>query len=298
MRYGITIPCFDAYFDVRTVAQLAQTAERVGWDGFFVWDHLLLWPTPIADPWIALTAVALATTRIRLGPLVTPLPRRRPVKLARETITLDHLSGGRLILGVGIGDGPWEWEYLGEEVNRRTRGAMLDEGLDLLTRLWTGEPVLHDGRYYTYRGDGGPNDPSPRPTPVLPGALQAPRIPVWVAGSWPHRRPFARAARWDGVVPLKANAGFGEQPSPEEVGAIVAYTRAHRTDTQPFDVVIGGRTGGVSPEADAEQVRAYEVAGATWWLEDISPWAFGWNWQGAWPVEAMNRRVQAGPPRV
>ncbi len=108
----------------------------------------------------------------------------------------------------------------------------------------------------------------------------------------------SRAARWDGVVPLKANAGFGEWLSPEEVQAIVAYTRANRTDTRPFDVVIGGHTAGISPEEDAECMQACTAAGATWWLEDISPWAFGWSWQGAWPVEAMNRRVQAGPPRV
>src|SRR3981081_3223344 len=148
MRYGVTVPNFRDYFGGRLFAQTASEAEAAGWDGFFLWDHVQFIPTPTVDPWIALTAIALATERIRIGPLVTPLPRRRPVKLARETVSLDHLSNGRLVLGVGIGAGPWEWDYLGEETDLVTRGAMLDEGLDLLTRLWTGEPVLHDGRFY------------------------------------------------------------------------------------------------------------------------------------------------------
>src|SRR5689334_13471095 len=179
---------------------MARDAEAAGWDGFFLWDHVILWPTPTCDPWVALAAVALATERVRIGPLVTPLPRRRITKLARETVTLDHLSNGRLVLGVGIGLGPWEWEYLGEETDLRTRGAMLDEGLELLTKLWSGEPVMHEGRFYTCRGDKGPNDPTPIPTPFLPRPVQ-PRIPVWVAGTWPKKPPFRRAARWDGVVP-------------------------------------------------------------------------------------------------
>src|SRR5690349_2158375 len=121
MRYGISIPPFAEFSDVRMLADLAREAESAGWDGFFVWDHMMMGPFPIADPWIALAAIALATSRVRIGPMVTPLPRRRPTKLARETITLDHLSGGRLILGVGTGFGPWEYEYLGEQGDARVR---------------------------------------------------------------------------------------------------------------------------------------------------------------------------------
>jgi hypothetical protein len=298
MKYGIVVPLFDAFFDSRLVADLARDAENAGWDGFFVWDHVLLWPTPVADPWITLAAIALNTQRIRLGPMVTPLPRRRPVKLARETITLDHLSHGRLILGVGIGDGPWEWEYLGEERDPKVRGEMLDEGLELISHLWTGEPYFHHGRHYEYHGDGGLTDPRPGPTPFLPAAAQSPRIPVWVAGNWPNRRPFRRAARWDGVLPQRRGANFGEPLSPDELLEVVAYVQAHRHSATPLDVVVGGHTTGDSPAADSAIVRPYVDAGATWWFEDVSPWPFGWNWSGPWPVEAMVQRIRRPPPYV
>ena len=203
MRYGVTLPNFGPYADARVLASLAREAEGAGWDGFFLWDHVLLVPWPTVDPWIAMAAIALATERVRIGALVTPVPRRRPVKLAREIVTLDHLSRGRLILGVGIGAGPWEWDYLGEETDLRTRGDMLDEALELLEQLWTGEPVVHHGRFYHHRGDGGPQDTAERPVPFLPRPLQRPRVPPWVAGVWPNKRPFRRAARYDGLVPLK-----------------------------------------------------------------------------------------------
>src|SRR5215216_1948602 len=151
VRYGVSVPNFGVGVDARAITELAREAEEAGWDGFFLWDHLLAFSpgsVPVVDPWVALTAVALSTSRLRLGPLVTPLPRRRPVKLARETVTLDHLSGGRLVLGVGSGSGPWEWDYLGDEPSPTTRGEQLDEGLDLLTKLWSGEPVLHNGKHY------------------------------------------------------------------------------------------------------------------------------------------------------
>ncbi len=298
MHYGLTLPNFGDFFDPRVLARLAREAEDAGWDGFFLWDHVLLWPTPMVDPWIALAAVALATERIRLGPLVTPLPRRRIVKLARETVSLDHLSNGRLILGVGSGSGPWEWEYLGDEPDPRTRGAMLDEGLDLLTRLWTGEPVLHQGRYYTFRGAPAPDDPAVAPTPFLPAPLQTPRIPIWVAGTWPHKAPFRRAARWDGVVPLPAGGDFGGQLAPDAVRDIATYVRAHRTRDTPFEVVVGGHTAGEDAAADQAVVARYADAGTTWWLEDVSPWAFGWRRQGPWPTAAMEARIRRGPPRA
>jgi alkanesulfonate monooxygenase SsuD/methylene tetrahydromethanopterin reductase-like flavin-dependent oxidoreductase (luciferase family) len=296
LQFGVIIPNFGEYFDPRTLAALARDAEEAGWDGFFLWDHVVAWPTPMVDPWIALSAIALATDRIRLGPLVTPLPRRRPTKLARETVSLDHLSGGRLILGVGIGAGPWEWEYLGEESDLRVRGAMLDEGLDLLTKLWSGEPVLHDGRFYTFQGDGGPDDPEIAPTPFLPPPVQRPRIPIWVAGAWPNRPPFRRAARWDGVVPIGRGGDFIAYLSPAEIGEVVAYVRRHRTGEAPFDVVATGHTVGDNRDEDAAVVRPYAAAGATWWIEDISPWPFGWQWDGPWPIDRMNARIRTGPP--
>src|SRR5215212_11869028 len=146
MRFGVSVPCFGLDLDARLVTQWARAAEATGWDGFFLWDHLFAFapgPVDVVDPWIALTAAACATTRIRLGTLVTPLPRRRPLVVARQTATLDRLSGGRLVLGVGTGAFPYEWDYLGEESDHRTRGEMLDEHLGLLDRLWSGEPVHH-----------------------------------------------------------------------------------------------------------------------------------------------------------
>lgn len=293
MKFGVSIPNFGDAFDVRTLAEMAREAEAVGWDGFFLWDHVQFMPMPTVDPWIALAAIALSTERLRIGTMVTPVPRRRPVKLARETVTLDHLSNGRLVLGVGIGLGPWEWDYLGEETDLVSRGAMLDEALELITRLWSGQPVLHEGRFYRYRGDFGPGRPEVNPTPMLPPARQQPRIPIWVAGTWPTKPPFRRAARWDGVVPLGPNRGQGPRMLPADVRDMLAYIAPHRTSGEPFDVVIGGESRG--PD-DVAAVQPYIQAGATWWLEDLSPWAFGWSGQGAWPATSMRERVRRGPP--
>src|SRR5262249_22741616 len=155
-----------------------------------------------------------------------------------------------------------------------TRGAMLDEALDLLTRLWSGQPVLHEGRFYRYRGDFGLGRPEVNATPMLPPVRQQPRIPIWVAGTWPTRAPFRRAARWDGVVPLGPNGGQGPRMLPEDVREMLAYIGPHRTSGEPFEVVIAGESRG--PD-DVAAVQPYVQAGATWWLEDVSPWAFGWN---------------------
>lgn len=297
MQFGVSVPPFAELFQPRLLADLAADAERAGWDGFFIWDHVLIWPTPIADPWIALAAIALRTQRVRIGALVTPVPRRRPITLARELVTLDHLSNGRLIFGVGSGAGPWEYDHIGEERSAVTRAAMLDEALELFEHMWTGEPFMHHGRFYHFQGDGGPSDPEPRATPFLPTPVQKPRIPVWVAGAWPKKRPFRRAAHWDGVVPLSPRTDFGESLTVDEVRDIVAFIHAERTQQAPYAMVISGHTAGQDATSDRAHVARFEEAGATWWLEDVSPWPFGWNWQGPWPVEAMRARINAGPPR-
>ncbi len=289
----MSVPPFAELFQPRLLAELAGDAEAAGWDGFFLWDHIQIWPTPICDTWVALTAIALATRHIKIGPVVTPLPRRRPTKVAREAVSLDHLSNGRLILGVGSGGGPWEYDYLGEEPSQKTRADMLDEALDLLTQLWSGEPLIFDGRFYHFRGDLGPGKPDKTPTPFLPTPVQQPRIPIWVAGTWPHRAPFRRAARWEGIAPIKADAGFAEPLSPEDTHAIATYCKDHRPAETPFDVLASGHT---ADATDAKLPHAHKDAGATWWLEDISPWPFGWDWQGRWPVEAMRDRIRGGPP--
>lgn len=287
MNFGITVPNFGPFHHPRAMANLARQAEEAGWDGFFVWDHLLPMPIPVCDPWIALAAVAVNTEQIKLGPLVTPLPRRRPQKVARETVSLDQLSGGRLILGVGIGSGPSEWEYLGEEADQRKRGDMLDEALEILSKAWSGDQFSYNGTHYKIKGDlpGGRAQ-------FLPKAVQE-KIPIWVGGVWPNKRPFRRAAGYDGVIPIMSL--MGDVPSPEELREILRYIKDHRTIETRFDVVICGRT---ADGADTEKVVSYERAGATWWLETIDPFSFGWKFEGEMPIEAMNARVSAGPPKV
>ncbi len=292
MHYGITIPNFGDSYAPRTLAHWARDAERAGWDGFFVWDHVLHGNFPHSDPWIDLAAIALATERIRIGPMVTPLPRRRPVKLARETVTLDHLSNGRLTLGVGSGVRATEWEEMGDEANPKVRAAMLDEGLDLLTRLWSGEPVSFEGRHYTFRPTFDWTD---EPGRMLPVPLQSPRIPIWIAGTWPNKPPFRRAARWDGVYAISASP-FAEGLSPDDVRAMTAFIADQRASDIPFDIVVDGPTPTNDPARASEIAATYAEAGATWWLEEVSPWSFGWDRRSAWPTERMHERILAGPP--
>jgi probable F420-dependent oxidoreductase len=285
MRYGIYLPNFGSYGDARVLADLARDAEQAGWDGFFIWDHIATEEhLPMVDPWVGLTAVALATSRILLGTSVTPLPRRRPWKLARETVSLDRLSGGRFILGVGIGLGHDEWDDLGEESDQRVRGAMLDEGLDVLTGLWSGESFSYDGAYYTVKE-----------AVFLPTPLQQPRIPIWVAGFWPNKPPFRRAARWDGIFPLFSDWNA----TPERLAEVLAYIRAHRTSTMPFNVVAMGTTPDATSAESRATVEAYAAVGATWWLELLSPYRFGKeDRELPWPVEQLRERVMQGPPKL
>jgi alkanesulfonate monooxygenase SsuD/methylene tetrahydromethanopterin reductase-like flavin-dependent oxidoreductase (luciferase family) len=290
MHYGIDLPHFGPYADARVLAELARDAEAAGWEGFFNWDHISwgMSGTPMVDPWVALTAVAMSTEHIRLGALVTPLPRRRPTKIARETVSLDRLSGGRLVFGVGIGEGHAEWEDLGDEGDPKIRGDMLDEGLDLLVRLWSGEPVNHEGTHYTVKN-----------SIYVPTPVQQPRIPIWVAGVWPNKRPFRRAARWDGIYPLKQGFEQGVALTPEDVVAIVSFIRQHRSTEDPFDVVQVGTTSGDDTTRDSEKLMPFVEAGVTWWLEDITPWSMP-NWEEGeqWPLEAMRDRIRKGPPKV
>jgi alkanesulfonate monooxygenase SsuD/methylene tetrahydromethanopterin reductase-like flavin-dependent oxidoreductase (luciferase family) len=234
---------------------------------------------PVCDPWIALALVANATTRIKLGTIVTPIPRRRPTTLARQTVTLDHLSGGRLILGVGLGALQYEeFEALGDEPNLKLRAEMLDEGLEVLTGLWSGEPFAHSGKHYHIKA-----------AQFLPKPIQQPRIPVWVAGNWPIKAPFRRAALWDGVMPGWDIMG-GSKQSPQDVRDMVEYIKSRRSTVAPFEVAHGGRTSGTDRDADALEVRQYRDAGITWWLEDLNPW------RGS--LGEMRKRITDGPTSV
>lgn len=286
MLFGVDVPHFGAHADARALADLAAEAEAAGWDGFFIWDHLAMWwPVEVADPWIALTAVALRTDRLRFGPLITPMARRRPQMVAREATTLDQLSGGRLILGVGLGTHPEEFERFGEAPGLKQRGERLDEALTVLDGLWRGEPFTYHGAYYQVE------NAEFRPTPA-----QQPRIPIWVAGNWPNKPPFRRAARWDGVVPLGRGAGWSDQLPPDEIAELAAFIREQRGDA-PFDIVHSGISTGINAAREAEMVAAYAAAGVTWWIENLNPWRYGWS-EGDpnWPAEAILARIRQGPP--
>jgi alkanesulfonate monooxygenase SsuD/methylene tetrahydromethanopterin reductase-like flavin-dependent oxidoreductase (luciferase family) len=274
MRYGLSLPNIG---DLDLLLELGVEAERHGWDGFFLWDQMGFLKgveVPVFDPWVALAALAERTERIRLGTMVTPIARRRPWKLARETVTLDRLSRGRLILGVGLGFPPdADFELLGEDPDERVRAAKLDEGLDVLTRLWSGEEVRFDGEHFHVRE-----------TRFLPTPVQRPRIPVWVGGMWPHRAPFRRAARWDGVYPIGvSSSGEPELLDASAFAEAVAYVAARRPSDDPFDAVASGVADG-----SHRRVSPFEEAGATWWMESDEGYP-GWE-------ERVLERVRAGPP--
>jgi alkanesulfonate monooxygenase SsuD/methylene tetrahydromethanopterin reductase-like flavin-dependent oxidoreductase (luciferase family) len=233
VKRGIFVAPFDELADPRLLAELAAEAESHGWNGLFIWDHIVYRPPvrAVADPWVALSAVACATQQLRLGPLVTPLSRRRVHKLARETITLDHLSQGRLTLGVGLGsDRNGELGPFGEVADPRERARLLDDGLERLGAYW-----------------GGEFEPLP---------VQRPRIPVWVAARWPNRRPVRRAARWDGLFPI-------DLPGPGALAELAAEVRALRPAEREFDLVAE-----IPPDGDP---GPWAQAGATWVLTGFSP---------------------------
>ena len=289
MKYAINIINFGDCGDAATLAELAQTAESVGWDGFFVWDHIA-WDgriMPMVDPWVALTAIATSTDRIRIGLMVTPLPRRRPWKFARETVSLDRLSSGRMIVGVGIGDALAEFNNLGEVVDLKTRGAMLDEGLQVVNGLWSGKPFSFVGEHYTVKD-----------AHFLPATQQQPRIPVWVGGKWPNRAPFRRAAQWDGVFPILS--GTDTESYPTQIREMMHFLLDHRKSNDPFDVTVQGTTPGNDSMHAAEVVAEYAEAGVTWWQEainehrrDLIDRASKTSW-----IDAVRWRIQQGPPRI
>ena len=241
MQHALTLPPFGELADPARLVEVALAAEAAGWDAVFLWDHVLRRPDEpqeIADPWVALAAVAAATTRIRLGPMVTPITRRRPIKLAREATTLDHLSGGRLTLGLGLGvDTSRELSAFGEITDPRQRGERLDEGIELLCQLWSGEPVDFHGVHFVADGVVA------RPRPV-----QQPRIPLWLAARGGARKPVRRAARYDGLYPIDVDRS--------QLDAMLDVVRSERGSLDGFDVM-------VRPHPDLAYA-ALEGLGVTW----------------------------------
>lgn len=282
MRFAINVPNFGAYADVPAMVELAGMAEDSGWDGLFVWDHVT-WVRsdrqPVADPWILLTAVALATTRLRIGTIITPVARRRPAKLARETVTLDHISGGRLTLGVGLGS-PIDDEFvsLGEPGDPKLLATRLDEGLDILDAAWSGQPVHYNG--VTQRVNG---------VTFLPRPVQQPRIPIWVGGTWPNPGPVRRALRWDGAVLTYVDrtrpSPNWRSPTPDEIAELAALAHRERGHPHGFDIVVSGR----ARDVDRHLVGPLAGAGATWWQESFGPWLGDW--------QDTVKHVRGGPAR-
>jgi alkanesulfonate monooxygenase SsuD/methylene tetrahydromethanopterin reductase-like flavin-dependent oxidoreductase (luciferase family) len=252
---GLAVPCFAD--DPAELVRLGIDAERAGLDGFFLWDHLVHSDTgegpPVVDPWQVLAVVAASTSRIALGTMITPVARRRPWKLAKEITTLDLLSGGRAILGVGLGAPDSEFSLFGEPAGARHRAELLDEGLEVLAGLCAGRPFSYAGKHFTV----GPVQFMPRP-------VQRARIPIWVGGLLPASGPLTRAARWSGFVPIHRERPGG-QATPEDIAAVRDRIEALRGTTANFDIAVWGELDSAGQVAAA--LPAYRDAGATWFIE-------------------------------
>jgi alkanesulfonate monooxygenase SsuD/methylene tetrahydromethanopterin reductase-like flavin-dependent oxidoreductase (luciferase family) len=280
--YGLGVPNGGDFADPRRIATLAAEAEAAGWDGFFIWDHVIRRPPwkPMIDPWVALAAVAVATNSVIIGPMVTPLARRRTSVLARETATLDVLCEGRLRLGVGLGAPDDEFTRFGESADPKLRARVLDESLELLELLWSGENVNFAGDHVVADG-----------VQFLPRPVHG-RVPIWVAGGWPGGAPFRRAARYDGVWPVAKAGGY---ISIEEFGDCVVAVEQHRAaanraaaNRADFDYIFVGRTPSPDDSESLDSIGLLADFGMTWWIEslDVPEISF----------EEHRARVQAGPP--
>jgi alkanesulfonate monooxygenase SsuD/methylene tetrahydromethanopterin reductase-like flavin-dependent oxidoreductase (luciferase family) len=275
--------------DPNLAVELAPLAETSGWDGFFVWEGI--WAT---DPWATLAAAAMVTDRIRLGTMLTPVPRRRPWELAGQTMTVDRLSNGRVILSAGLGvpaAEPRFWIFE-DDPGRKHRAEVLDESFDLMQRLWRGEPFEFEGEHFhAHRTD----------VMLPPPIVQEPRIPTWVVGAWPRLRSMRRVVHYDGWIPnfapggadgvqLEVQSSYTPQVAAEAIAWVLAEREKAGLGDRTFDIVQEGSTEGTDRAADAAVVRQWADAGVTWWLES--------NWQV--PAEEVadyaRGRLRAGPP--
>ena len=276
MRFGVGVPNVAEFADPAFLLDLAQRAEAAGWDGFFVWDHLV-YREPnraAAHAWSVIAAAAAVTRRVRLGVLVTALPRRRPASFAQRVGTVDLLSHGRVIVGVGLGSMLEEYENFGEDPDPVARGRRLDEALEIVTALLQGEDVDHAGEFFTVRTTG-----------FLPKPVQQPRPPIWIAGRWPNPRPFRRATRFEGIFATHEEHAHGSFISPSELEKIVEFLDRGRL-VPDFDIVIEGES--ADPTELGSIIGDYDQVGLTWWIEKL-----GW-WRGG--LRAAISRVDDGPP--
>jgi hypothetical protein len=256
LKFGLALP----YGSARMVAKLASLAEEAGWDGCFLGDAI--W---CEDPMISLAAAAMTTKDIRLGTMIIPMPLRRPWKVASESVALDHLSDGRLILGLGAGAVWMGWHSFPDEItDTRARAEMLDESIDILTLLYQRKQFDYDGKHYHLKLSLLDEMHYP-PKPV-----QQPRIPLWVVGMWPRKKSMQRILKCDGIIIEKMNPeGKGEEATPAEICEIKSYVNANRPLTTPFDIVVVGKTAGLSRAQLQEKLLPRKDAGLTWWIEDV-----------------------------
>jgi hypothetical protein len=282
MRYGFVLPGGDA----RLAADLAAEAEAAGWEGVFYPDCICIGNPnspmpPVHDPWVVLAAMAMRTERVILGPMVTPLSRRRPWKVARETMALDHLSNGRLVLPVGLGAlDDSGFGKVGEATDRKMRAELLDESLAILAGLWSGQPFSFQGKHFHLEE-----------MTFLPTPVQTPRIPVWVVGAWPRMKSMERVLRWDGILPniINADGSFGEF-TPASIQSIKHYVTERRPqDAGRFEIVVEGRIPANERAQIEAEVQPLAEAGATWWIESM--------WSAPNGPEDVRARLRLGPPR-
>lgn len=284
-HYGFVIPGGE----IVTLVELAREAEEAGWDGVFIPDCIYIDSEldpmmPAFDPWVMLGAMATRTQHIKLGTMITPLSRRRPWKVARETMTIDQLSHGRLILPVGLGAlDDAGFGKVGEATERKTRAQLLDESLEIITGLWSGKPFHYDGRHYHLQE-----------MVFLPPAVQTPRIPIWVVGAWPREKSMQRVVQYDGLLPNKLNDdGTMGEITPQDIRAMKAYITERRTLKTPFDIIWEGQTPGADRAQGAAQVAPWIEAGITWWMESM------WPSPDFHPtLDDVRARIQQGPPRI
>lgn len=275
MKFGVALP----YVTPRTVAQLAQLAEESGWDGCFLGDAV--WTE---DPMVGLAAAAMVTSRMRLGTMIVPVPLRKPWKLASESLALDHLSGGRMILGMGAGAVWMGWQGFPDEItDKQSRAEMLGETIDILTLLYQRKQFDYDGKHYHLKLTTLDVMHYP-PKPV-----QQPRIPLWVVGIWPKMKSMERALKADGVfVEVWNEQGQGVDTTAEHIRAIKAYADVNRALTTPFDIVVSGNTDGQDRARQQEKVGPLAEAGATWWIETLFTVS----------EEEAAARIRLGPPVI
>jgi alkanesulfonate monooxygenase SsuD/methylene tetrahydromethanopterin reductase-like flavin-dependent oxidoreductase (luciferase family) len=272
MKFGFVLP----FGNARVAADFAREAETAGWDGFFVWEPI--WGV---DAWVALTAAAMQTERIRLGTLLSPLSRMRPWKLASEAVTLDRLSQGRVIISIGLGAPEVGFADFGEETDLKTRAELLDESLDIIEQLWTGKPFVYQGKHYQVN--------LPQLPDTIPLPFQTGGIPIWSVGAWKRPKSMQRVLRCDGLLPyVLPKDGEGRPPTHAEVREMKAWVEARRTKSTPFDIIVEGETPGDAPEKGREITAEWSAAGATWWIEA--------RWNDKTQDEILTR-IRQGPPR-